>query len=343
MKIGIHKSKSGFHPRWVNYCEERNIPYKIVDCYANDIVKQLEDCNALMWHFHQNNPKDILFAKQLLYALQQKGMKVFPDFHTVWHFDDKVGQKYLLESIGAPMVPTYVFYDMKKALDWVEYTIFPKVFKLRGGAGSSNVKLVKSKKEAVNLIKKAFRKGFKQYDKLESLQERWRKYKNDMVPFYEVLKGIARFFKEPTFSKVKGLENGYILFQDFVPGNKFDIRVIIIGEKAFAIKRMVRENDFRASGSGYILYEKKHFDEKLIMLSFKINEKINSQCLTLDYIFDNNEPKIVEISYGFSPEGYDPCPGYWDKELIWHEGKFNPYGWMVDLILSNIGDKYGKY
>ena len=46
------------------------------------------------------------------------------------------------------------------------------------------------------------------------------------------------------------------------------------------------------------------------------------------------KPKIVEISYGFSPEGYDPCPGYWDKNLTWHEGKFNPYGWMVEEVLK---------
>jgi len=32
-------------------------------------------------------------------------------------------------------------------------------------------------------------------------------------------------------------------------------------------------------------------------------------------------------------KGYDPCEGYWDKDLNWHEGAFNPYGWMVQLLL----------
>ncbi len=36
----------------------------------------------------------------------------------------------------------------------------------------------------------------------------------------------------------------------------------------------------------------------------------------MDFVYDKDKPKIVEISYGFSPEGYDPCPGYWDKDLI---------------------------
>ncbi len=56
-----------------------------------------------MWHFHQGSPRDILFAKQLIFALQTSGKRVFPDFNTVWHFDDKVGQKYLLEAIEAPI------------------------------------------------------------------------------------------------------------------------------------------------------------------------------------------------------------------------------------------------
>ena len=102
MKIGIHHTKGSFSDRWIDYCEEKNIPYKLVNCYANDIINQMEDCNALMWHFHNAGPKDFLFAKQLLYSLQSSGKVVFPDYNTMWHFDDKVGQKYLLEAIHAP-------------------------------------------------------------------------------------------------------------------------------------------------------------------------------------------------------------------------------------------------
>ena len=47
-----------------------------------------------------------------------------------------------------------------------------------------------------------------------------------------------------------------------------------------------------------------------------------------------NNPLVVEISYGFSMEGYDQCVGYWEKDLIWREGSFNPYGWMVKSVLD---------
>ena len=160
--------------------------------------------------------------------------------------------------------------------------------------------------------------------------------KNGKTNAKDVLKGVVRLAKPPAYAKVSGKEMGYIYFQEFIPGNDHDIRVIVIGDKSYAIKRMVRENDFRASGGGDILYAKELFDESLIKLSFDINDKLKTQCLALDFVFDNGKPLVVEISFGFSMAGYDPCPGYWTKNLQWHEGKFNPYGWMIEDVLKSI-------
>src|SRR5690606_34214720 len=138
MKIAIHDRPGSFSDRWIAYCEEKNIPYKKVNCYSNDIIQQIHDCDALMFHHNQAIIKEVIFAKQLLFALKDSGIKLFPDFYTNWHFDDKVSQKCLFESLELPLVPSYVFYEKKTALDWIEKVEFPKVFKLRGGAGSTN-------------------------------------------------------------------------------------------------------------------------------------------------------------------------------------------------------------
>ena len=333
--IAIHHSTSSFSDRWIAYCEANHVSYKIVDCYKSDIMQELADCDALMWHFNQQNSKDILFAKQLLYSVQAAGKRVFPDYNTMWHFDDKVGQKYLLESVGAPFVPTWIFYDKQEAFDWADKTDFPKVFKLRGGAGSANVRLVHTKGEALKVIKKAFGSGFSQYNALGNLKERIRKYKLGKTDLFDVFKGIIRFVYPTKYAVVAGRERGYVYFQQFIAANDHDIRVIVIGDKAFAIKRMVRKNDFRASGSGHILYEKKNFDDATIKLSFILAEKIQSQCVALDFVYQNRQPLVVEISYGFIKEGYDCCAGYWDKNLNWYDGAFNPYGWMVNNLMTN--------
>ena len=333
--IAIHHSKGSFSDRWITYCKANEIAYKIVDCYQSDIMHQLDDCDALMWHINHQNSKDVLFAKQLLYSVQAAGKRVFPDYNTAWHFDDKVGQKYLLEAIGAPLVPTWIMYNKKDALVWAEKNSFPKVFKLRGGAGSANVRLAKTKSEAVQLIEKAFGRGFSQYDSLGNLKERIRKYQLGKTDIFDVIKGFVRIIYPTKYTMVAGRERGYVYFQEFIPENNYDIRVIVIGDKAFAIKRMVRDDDFRASGSGNIRYEKVNFEDTTIKLSFFLSCKLKSQCVAFDYVYQDKQPYLVEISFGFVKEVYDSCVGYWDNEMNWYEGLFDPYGWMVDDLLQS--------
>ena len=333
MKIAIHQSDEAFSERWIAYCELKQIPYKIVDCYKNDILQQIEDCSALMWHFHQASAKATLFAKELMYSVEESGRKVFPDFKTMWHFDDKVGQKYLLEAINAPMVPSFVFYTKKEANEWIDKTQFPKVFKLRCGSSSENVRLVKSKAQAVSLINQAFGRGFTHYYAWPNFTERIRKFKHGQTSLFEVFKGFIRLFYTTDFARVAGREKGYIYFQDFIANNDSDIRIIVIADKAFAIKRMVRENDFRASGSGSILFDKELIDEETVKIAFDVSERLQAQSLAYDFVYKNGKPLIIEISYGFAITAYDSCPGYWDKNLLWHPGQFNPQNWMVDQML----------
>ena len=335
MKIGIHQIKNSFSQHWVEYCEKNSIDWKPVDCYRSDIIYQLSDCDALMWHFNHKSPKASKFAKQLLFSLEATGTRVFPDYNTVWHFDDKVAQKYLLEAINAPLAPAYVFYSKKEAIEWSIKTDYPKVFKLRNGAGSDNVRLVKTRREASRLISRAFGGGFSQYGAWTNLKERVRKFRHGKTASWDVIKGIVRLVHTTEYSRVTGREIGYIYFQDFIPDNDHDIRVVIVGDRAFAIKRLVRNGDFRASGSGNILYNKELFNDGIIKLSFELAEKLQTQCIAFDFVYRSINPILLEISYGFSPSGYDRCQGYWDKNLSWYEGEFNPYGWMVDLLLND--------
>src|SRR5690606_29697488 len=132
-------------------------------------------------------------------------------------------------------------------------------------------------------------------------------------------------------------EKDYVYFQEFIPNNTFDIRVIVIGGRAFALKRMVRENDFRASGSGHIIYDKGQIDERCVKLAFEVNKKLKSQSVAYDFIFDEtNSPLIVEISYAFATKVYDQCPGYWDENLRWYDGTFNPQEWMIKDLISSV-------
>ena len=336
MKIAIHYNPGNFSERWIKYCKENGIDHKIVNAYDSNIISQVSDCDAFMWHHHHSDPKDVLFAKQLLYSLEESGKRVFPDFRTGWHFDDKVGQKYLLESIGAPLVPSYVFYSKKEALKWVNHTTFPKVFKLRGGAGASNVKLAHTASEARKFIRKAFGQAFPQFDRCGYLKERFRKWRLGKDTFLGVCKGMGRLLIPTDFAKMHGREKGYAYFQDFMPNNSYDIRVCVVGDKAFALKRLTRKGDFRASGSGNIIYDKTQIDDICVSIAFDINKKLKCQSVAFDFVFNKDKtPLIVEISYGYAVKAYDSCEGYWSSDMQWHKGNnFDFCGWMVEEILK---------
>lgn len=288
-----------------------------------------------MWHWNQGDYRAQNFARQLIMSVELMGIKVFPNSDSCWHFDDKVGQKYLLEAINAPLVPSYVFYEKKTAMDWIDKTSFPKVFKLRGGASSINVKLVKNKKHARKLINKAFKRGFPFTGRYDSLKDRfWRLKRNkDFKAVIHVLKGFIRLILPPEGSTLLPRQKGYVYFQDFLPNNKYDIRLIVIGgEKAYGLKRIVRKNDFRASGSKKFVYDQ--INNETIIKAFDIANKLKLQSVAFDFIYSNKgKPLIVEMSYGYGTEGSGKCKGYWDKDLNWHEGPFDPYGWMVQMLM----------
>lgn len=333
--IAIHEATSGFSPKWVEYCENNNVAYKLVNCYDTDIIDQLSDCAALMWHWGQSDPKAANFARQLTYSLEKSGKKVFPNTNTVWHFDDKVGQKYLLESLKLELIPTYIFYEKKLALDWAKTTNYPKVFKLSRGAGSMNVVLVNNFKQAKKIISRCFGSGWRDRSRYYAISDRFWHFRRDrsIRSLLNIGRGILRFVYPHPLHRVPRFEHSYAYFQEFVPKNDHDIRVIVIGEKAFAIKRMVRDGDFRASGSGNVVYDPDQIPKECLKMAFKSASLLGSQCLAFDFVSIDGRPYIVEISYGFKREGYLDCKGYWNRDLEWHLGQFTPEWFMIDNIL----------
>lgn len=336
MKIGIHHQKGTFSDGWIAYCEKNDIPFKLVNCHQNDIIQQLEDCDALMWHHQQTNYKDVLVAKNLLFALEQTGKVVFPDFNMGWHFDDKVAQKYLLECIDAPLVPSYVFYDKKSALAWAAKTTFPKVFKLKGGSGSGNVKLAKTQTKAIKLINRAFGAGFSQADAWGNAKERYRRVREGKKPLKHFINGVGRLVIPTEYDRMHGREKGYAYFQDFIPDNPSDYRLKIANGRCWGLQRLVRKNDFRASGSGNYIFDNSKIPTEMLKIVFEISEKLNITSAAFDFVMHQGKPLIVEISYGYGLIEEEVKYGYWTTDLEEHQEKFDPCEWMMEEVINKI-------
>jgi glutathione synthase/RimK-type ligase-like ATP-grasp enzyme len=333
--LAIHASSGTLVDEWIAHCKRNDIDYKQVDCFSTDIIDQLKGCHALLWHWAHSDYRAQLFARQLIASVEELGLIAFPNTDTSWHYDDKVGQKYLLEAISAPFIPTHVFYSKDEALQWIEGATFPKVWKLRGGAGSQNVRLVKSKRSAKRIVKRSFNKGWSN-SRTHALKERVWRFRRDktFASLFDIVRGIGRLVFPHGNNRNSLRQIHYVYFQDFVPNNSFDIRIQVIGERAFGVKRFARSNDFRASGSGKLDYDPQHIPAECLRIAFDVAKRLRSQSLAFDFVSQDDEYLIVEISYGFPRNFYAKCPGYWDSALRWREGKVTPGSFIIEDIVS---------
>ena len=61
--LAIHERDGSFSKRWIEYCEERQIPFERVGCFDTDIMIRLKDKSALLWHFAHGFPQDLMFQE----------------------------------------------------------------------------------------------------------------------------------------------------------------------------------------------------------------------------------------------------------------------------------------
>jgi glutathione synthase/RimK-type ligase-like ATP-grasp enzyme len=338
--VAVHDNPGSFSDKWIEDLGAKGIAPRLVHCLDTDILKQLEGVQCLLWHWSHTEPAALAFARSVIYAAEIQGIRIFPNMATCIHYDDKVAQKYLLEGMHAPLVPTYVFYDLETALDWVRKTGFPKVFKLRCGAGSSNVRLVHSPTQAEGLCHQAFGRGFPRArgyfsdarKRVGSIKD-FSGFMGKLKRFPSSIRNIHRFRGE------MARERGYICFQDFIEDNTCDIRVTVIGGRAFTFRRRVRPNDFRASGSGQIEYSgPEGSDLPAVQIAQDCSEAMGSQSMAYDFVIDQKTGQrlIVEISYAYLASAVQQCPGFFARNGDWVPGHYWPQSVILEDILAQV-------
>ena len=339
--IAIVPRVNSFSERWIPYCEANKIPYVTVDPYHSGVIAAIEGCRALLWHWTQDDYRAQLFARQLSLALEAKGIVVFPDSRSSWLFDDKVSQKYMLEALGLPLVPCTVFYDERSATQWANSTTYPKVFKLRGGAGSRNVLLVNGKRHAVSLIRRAFGQGFRSASRFGRVREAVWHHRRDggLDNLLRVAKRLAETPFQSLEERLLPVQKGYVYFQEFKTGCALDDRFIVIGDRCICLRRYCREADFRASGSGVVSRDPVLFPLEGVQLAFETARKLKVRCLAVDVVYSHGRPMLVEVSYGFVMGPlYDLCPGYYDSALNWHAAAVDPQEYIIEDVLHSVCD-----
>lgn len=326
-----------FSSRWAARAAERGVSVRTVNVYAPDVFEQLAGCDGFMWRFgYSPNPR--LFAKRLLPAIELGlGIPVFPSLETEWHFEDKIAQSYLLQAAGLPTPATWVFWNRATALDFCRSATYPLVLKLFTGYRSSNVMLLNSFDEASYWIAQLFGPG------VTGL----RPPATGLRYAVQRVKGALRHLQgAPAHDDLEycELQHGYFYVQEFVPGNAFDTRVTVIGNRAFAYRRHNRPGDFRASGSGRFDHDVSQIDEESVRLAFRVARRLRTQSLAVDVLQHGGRKVLTEISYTYASFPVRGCPGHWvlqgDAEaggpLAWIHGNMYAEDAIFDDFVAGL-------
>lgn len=218
----------------------------------------------------------------LIGRLHERGIPTLPRYEDSLLYDDKRAQVDVLEDW---LPHTGVITNADFARGAAQTMALPFVSKSARGAGSKNVRLIRTREEAEAEIRAAFGPGIKAH---------------------------------------RELQQGYLIWQEFIEGNDHDVRVVINGDHAYGLIRYNRsaEQPF-ASGSGKVAVidsfewrhlssredqRDKHNTRRAFEMAREISAALSTRWACFDFVFRGERCFVLEISFSWVEAAYLDCP-----------------------------------
>lgn len=270
-----------------------DFPVKVIS------FEELEEINLspvdLLIYTSSENPEVRQFIKNKLYYIKDKCVLI-PNYDLLMAHEDKGFQEIMKKEKNFGNLKGCYFFD----IDNHQFN-YPKVLKTAQGAGSSGVFLVKDNTDLKTIKNKFFEPDLKR--KVIKLQKKF-KLNPEEYKIYSYKYKKFNLFVE----------------QDFISNLACDYKVLVFGDRYFALKRNVRKNDFRASGSGDFEF----IDPPLEVLDFakEITDILKNPYLSLDIAQSDKDCHLIEFqatNFGpytllNAPVRYIKVENSWKKE-----------------------------
>lgn len=305
-RVGIVRDRLRF-PRWTKYrrfLENNSFPYGICDIHSHDWIHNVENFDVIIGVVSSESSHLEEVQKKYYFLEKFLGKQCFPSSTHVLLYENKCFEAYLSEWFGLPFARTYISYDREDALASAETLKYPLVSKINPSSAGMGVQLLRTPKQARKIIRRAF-------------------------------SNVGRKVHVPYFR-----QKNYVYFQEYIPNDGYDIRVILVDKMAFGYYRRVLRGDIRASGMG--LVEKRALPEEAIRTAERVYTSIRSPLLAVDMVHAlDGSYWVIEFSPFFlweSPEQLvvDGVPGVYmidDSGAIrFQKGRY----WVDELALREF-------
>ncbi|BCB41087.1 hypothetical protein VagYM19_02130 [Vibrio alginolyticus] len=226
------------------------------------------------------------YIKDVIYIISKK-CRVIPSLDALMSHENKGFQELFRREHEFGSLPGCYFVSPD------ENTMKPPyVLKSVSGAGSSGVWLVSDEGKEKALYSKFF-----------------------SVSITRKLKLMHRKLKLSTseFSLYKYRHSGLKRFvsQEFIPALSGDYKVLVFSNKYYVLKRNVRKNDFRASGSGNFNFE--NVPTEVLDYARSVFDKLDEPYASLDIAVSGNQAYLIEYQIlNFGPYTLKNSNGYYN-------------------------------
>jgi len=259
-KVGVVRD-FGPYPLWTKFCRflrNNSFDYDIYDIHSHSWLKQAEDFDVIVgiWSCEASHLQEL--REKYHFLETYLGKSTFPSSAHAFLYEDKKLESYIASAHGVPFARTYISNSKEDALRLVQEIRYPVVSKLIPSSASIGIELVKNRHQAEKIVKKAF----------------------------------SNFGRKTHFPYAR--QKDYVYFQDFIPNDGYDIRVMVVRNMVFGYYRKAPHGDFRASGMN--LVEKRDLPRPAIALALRLNQVIKSPMLVVD-ILHGLDGKYYIIEY----------------------------------------------
>ena len=244
-----------------------------LDDLANDLVCSTGDLSHNYYLFCSSQIESYKMAiLDVAFEVFQRGGVLVPKYDFLLAHENKFYQELYKKRCGVLTSKATLFTNSNN----FSRCSVPAVIKSYSGFGSRGVSLVKNADELPKVISKNMLS-----------------YCLDKLDMHEIGKSFVKINY-----KFKGLypkKFGRVVAQDFIEDLKYDWKVLVFGNSIFTLKRFVRDDDFRASGSGKFDFDAVPND-KLIEFAYSCRSKLDVPFVSLD-IAESSDGAMSVIEY----------------------------------------------
>jgi hypothetical protein len=257
----------------------RSNGYDPLFCRASEVMELFPDPIGKIFIYtsaEDRNGHYKSFLDDLILAIETMGGIVIPSFPFLRAHNNKVFIELLRKQWGPALgddLKSMAYGTMEELLHDSPHITYPVVVKKATGFKSNSVYLAHSEAALKRIVQKISRSQY--------------------LP--ALIKDQLRRFKHKDFIPEPSHRRKFII-QHFVPHLTCDFKILVYGDKYYVLKRLIRKNDFRASGSGMFSYPV-DLPAGLLDFSKKAFDYFNVPQVSLDIAHDGTSFFIMEAQF----------------------------------------------